>query len=64
MPHFFVAREQAILEHLIGPRIGMGPEEAYFCSKFFNTLHAIEAPNFNRYGYSMICMGQRATRKE
>lgn len=26
----------------------MGPEEAYFCSKFFNTLHAIEAPHFNR----------------
>lgn len=39
---------QAILNHLVAPRIGMGPEEAYFCSKFFNTLHAIEAPNFNR----------------
>lgn len=34
---------------MVAPRIGMGPEEAYFCSKFFNTLHSIEAPNFNRY---------------
>ncbi|CAM9911826.1 unnamed protein product, partial [Hapterophycus canaliculatus] len=41
---------QAVLKHLVAPRIGMGPEEAYFCSKFFNTLHAIEAPNFNRFG--------------
>ena len=49
-PSHVVAWEQAILERLIGPRIGMGPEEAYFCSKFFNTLHAIEAANFNRYG--------------
>ncbi|CAN0273463.1 unnamed protein product, partial [Ectocarpus sp. 8 AP-2014] len=38
---------QAVLKHLVAPRMGMGPEEAYFCSKFFNTLHAIEAPNFN-----------------
>ncbi|CAM9931475.1 unnamed protein product, partial [Ectocarpus sp. 12 AP-2014] len=37
----------AVLKHLVAPRMGMGPEEAYFCSKFFNTLHAIEAPNFN-----------------
>lgn len=34
--------------------MGMGPEEAYFCSKFFNTLHAIEAPNFNRYDSSVV----------
>lgn len=39
---------KAVLKHLVAPRMGMGPEEAYFCSKFFNTLHAIEVPNFNR----------------
>ncbi|CAM9889284.1 unnamed protein product, partial [Choristocarpus tenellus] len=38
---------QAVLQHCVGPRLGMGPDDALYCSKFFRLMHTIEATNFN-----------------
>ncbi|CAN0221594.1 unnamed protein product, partial [Discosporangium mesarthrocarpum] len=47
---------KVLLQHCVGPRLGMGPDDALFCSKFFHTLHMVEATNFHSLSFFELSM--------